>query len=79
MSAGMKTVDFGQGPARSITGHVCTPNRKSVLRAELNGDITLRTILASEDLERLASSPVLPALAPRSKLLQHDFSLGIGS
>lgn len=70
--AGHETMDFGEGPATSLIGHFGVQRAKMVGIAALNKDaVGVRMPLESvEAWLRLRSSPVLPALAPVSGLLE---------
>ena len=70
--AGHESMDFGEGPAKSLNGHFGVQRGKLVGIVALSEDtVGVRLpVNSGEGLARLRASPVLPVLAPASGLLE---------
>lgn len=68
--AGLESMDFGTGQPDTLTGHVTEPSTLlSWFIVDIAGSPAFRAGFLGGQLHRLAASPILPALAPASGLL----------
>ena len=68
MQAGLDTIDFGSGPVQFASGHFAVQRGVLIGIVAIHGDVGARVPVTRSGLRRLADSPILPALAPASRL-----------